>query len=155
MPKNKSAIWILKNIDPSICAFLGFKWYTIVAFVILLKHFFKTSLSSYRQKCIFGQSVCRVCISWLVILISSQCYFKIESTQLIFYANSLVELYMNMIFFKELFSEYFSLSSLAVLILSWCFNEVTRVLDGQLYRFTGIADTGIEDNVVINESIKK
>ena len=31
------------------------------------------------------------------------------------------------------------------------------VLDGQLYRFTGIADTdtGIEDNVVINENIQK
>ena len=28
-------------------------------------------------------------------LISSQCYFKIETTQLIFYANSLVALYMN------------------------------------------------------------
>ena len=29
------------------------------------------------------------------------------------------------------------------------------VLDSQLYRSTGIADTGIEDNVVINENIQK
>ena len=29
------------------------------------------------------------------------------------------------------------------------------VLDGQLYRFTGIVDTVIEDNVVINENIQK
>ena len=29
------------------------------------------------------------------------------------------------------------------------------VLDGQLYRFTGKADTGIEDNIVINENIQK
>ena len=29
------------------------------------------------------------------------------------------------------------------------------VLDGELYRFTGIADNGIEDNVVINENIQK
>ena len=89
---------------------------------------------------LFGQSVCRdfyifnvlkiiwkLCISWLVILISSQCFFKIGTTQLIFYANSLVALYMNMTFFKKLFSEYFSLNSLVVLILSWCFNEVMRI----------------------------
>ena len=29
------------------------------------------------------------------------------------------------------------------------------ILDGQLYRFTGIVDTGIKDNLVINENIQK
>ena len=60
------------------------------------------------SKNILGQSVYRFfqflicwklfenpCFLWLGILISSQCCFKIESAQLIFYANSLVALYMN------------------------------------------------------------
>ena len=30
-----------------------------------------------------------------------------------------------------------------------------RVLGGWLYRFTGIADTGIDDNAVIDKNIQK
>ena len=41
-------------------------------------------------------------------LISSQCYFKIETTQLIFHANSLVGLYMNITIFRVLFVKLIS-----------------------------------------------
>ena len=41
-------------------------------------------------------------------LISSQCYFKIETTQLIFYTNSLVGLYMNITIFRVLFVKLIS-----------------------------------------------
>ena len=36
-----------------------------------------------------------------------------------------------------------------------CIGCLKCVLDRQLYRFTGIVDTGIEDNVLINENIQK
>ena len=61
-------------------------------------------------------------------------------------------------FFKKLFSEYFLLNSLVVLILGWCFNDVMHIkmcTGCLIYDFTGVADTGIEDNAIINENIQK
>ena len=56
-------------------------------------------------------------------IISRQCYFKIETTQFIFYANSLIAPCMNV----TLVWEYFSLNLLVFLTLSWCFNEVMHI----------------------------
>ena len=88
-------------------------------------------------KNVFGQSVCRVFLifdilkSRLVTLISSQCYFEIKIHSIDFLCKfigcTLYEYDIVFKFLNELFSEYFSLSSFVVPILSWCFNEVTRI----------------------------
>ena len=110
---------------PSMCAFLGVKWCKVVALVILPKTFLQNFFLKLQAKMylvnqfegfffnflIFWKLFDNPCLSWLVILISSQCYFEIESTQLIFYAKSLVELYMNMILFSYFLRNYFQSTS--------------------------------------------
>ena len=97
-----------KRTDLSMCAFLGVSWCIIVVFVILPKaflqnFFFKLWAKIYLANQFTGffnfwfvENYLKTHVFlWLGVLNSSQCCFKIESAQLIFYANSLVALYMN------------------------------------------------------------
>ena len=163
-----------KKIDPLMFAFLSVKWCTIVAFVIRPKTFFKTSFSSCRQKCIwpvslqgfFSVLICwklfeKPFTSWLVTHFQSV-IFQNRNHSIDFLCKfidcTLHEYDIGFKFFKKLFSEYFSLNSLAVLMLDWCFNDVMHIkmcIGCLIYHFTGIANTGIEDNAVINENIQK
>ena len=100
-------------------------------------------LSQVVGKNVLGQSICRVFLIFdMLKTIWKPMYFMISNTyfQSMLFRNrinsidflckvigwTLYEYDIVFIFFKELFSEYFSLSSLVVLMLSWCFNEVTR-----------------------------
>ena len=122
------------------CAFLSVKWCTIVVFVICRKHFFKTSFSSCRQKCTWPISLQGFLIFdmlktiWKPMIINT--YFqsilfenKIHSIDFLckVIGWTLYQYDIAFIFFKDLFSEYFSLRSLVFLILNSCFNKVTCI----------------------------
>ena len=64
------------------CTFLGVKWCTIVAFVILSKTFLQNlSLSQVVGKNVFGQSICRVCLIFdMLKTIWKPMYFMISNT---------------------------------------------------------------------------
>ena len=101
-------------------------------------------LSQVVGENVFGQSVSRVflfLLCWklfklfmirLVILTHVQSMlFENRNHSIDFLCKSiyctLYEYDIGFKFFKKLFSEYFLLNSLVVLILSWCFNEVMRI----------------------------